>query len=144
MTAKHENLKWLYRVVLINISYIALSDYNLQYSEYSCAHYAHIFRSSIIFQVWVVTEVGEHCIPFLARLYEGGIVYSGLSWNNNSNYRHWFYWEEWACGVAVVAFSCIISLHSWLKLSWSSGFQKPLVNIRRFQFQGSPTNWRQG
>ena len=81
-------------------------DYNLQYSEYSCAHYAPIFRSSIIFQVWVVTEVGEHYIPFLARLVcmKGGIVYSGLSWNNNSNHRHWFYWEEWACGVAVFAF----------------------------------------
>ena len=46
--------------------------------------------------------------------------------------------------LCLFLFSCIISLHSWLKLSWSSGFQKPLVNIRRFQFQESPTKWRQG
>ena len=120
-------------------------DYNLQYSEYSCAHCAHIFRSSIIFQVWVVTEVGEHYIPFLARLYGGdsytlvclGTITAIIDTRFSERSGHMGL-------LCLFLFSCIISLHSWLKLSWSSGFQKPLVNIRRFQFQGSPTNWRQG
>ena len=37
-------------------------------------HIVPIIRSSLIFQVWVVTEVGEHYIPFLARLYGGNRI----------------------------------------------------------------------
>ena len=64
-------------------------DYNLQYSEYSCAHCAHIYKQHYFPSMSSYWGWGALYSIFGSFVW-GGIVYSGLPWNNNSNHRHPF------------------------------------------------------